>query len=149
LKNLAPTSPQEGPPLPKAMNIKWPWKREGKAPQKIEKGIKIFTGPELPTPFGKVKLPDAELPPIGFPKLDENGKKALLHAIGSDLTIIPGLIPWVGDIIGDTLSDLHTAEIRKLLMLEDYTKFLEYTKVGPDAMAILRVYVEKEILSEE
>jgi len=28
LKNLLPQSPNEGPPLPKGLAIKWPWKEE-------------------------------------------------------------------------------------------------------------------------
>ncbi len=27
LENLLPMSPTEGPPLPKSLNIRWPWKK--------------------------------------------------------------------------------------------------------------------------
>jgi len=141
LKNLAPTSPQEGPPLPKAMNIKWPWKGEGRAP-KVEKGIKIFTGPTVSTPFGRIKLPDAELPPLKLPKIDEQGGKALGHAVGSDLTVVFDFIPYVGDIISDNIQMMHHEQIRQLLGAR-YNKFVEYEKVHPSAIALLRTYIEE------
>jgi len=139
---LAPTLPAEGPPLPKAMGVRWPWKGEGKAPKIIEKGIKIFTGPTVSTPFGRIKLPDAELPPLKLPKIDEQGRKALGHAVGSDLTVVLDFIPYVGDIISDNIQMMHHEQIRQLLGAR-YNKFVEYEKVHPSAIALLRTYIEE------
>lgn len=108
--------------------------------------MKIFSGPEVPTPFGKIKLPDMETPPVKLPtKPDERGKKAIGHGLGEDLAQIPGLIPWIGAIVGDLLEDTHHAEIRKILTPGEYAKFTDYNKSLPTTLALIRALCYKEI----
>lgn len=107
--------------------------------------MKIFAGPELPTPFGTVKLPDLETPPISLPKMpDGRGFKAIGHGLGEDAAGIIGMIPWVGELIEDSLQDLHHAEIKKILTSDEYHKFAEYNKSFPSAVALARVLAFKE-----
>jgi len=92
----------------------------------------------IPTPFGSVYLPEHK---VGFPKLptfDEKTRNAMKHAIAMDLSMIPGLIPWAGDIISETVSDLHTAELRKILTSKEYDRFVKYDKVNPNTIALMR-----------
>ncbi|GAI02858.1 unnamed protein product, partial [marine sediment metagenome] len=92
----------------------------------------------IPTPFGTVNLPEHK---IGLPKLpsfDEKSRAAMKHAIAMDLSMIPGLIPYVGDIISETVSDLHIAELRKILTPSEYDRFVKYDKVNPNVVALMR-----------
>lgn len=108
--------------------------------------MKLFTGPKIPTPFGEIKVPDAETPPIRLPKMpDERGKKAIGHGIGEDAASILGIIPWVGELAEDALQDTHHAEIRKILTAEEYRKFAEYNKSFPSAIAMIRTVCFKEV----
>jgi len=107
--------------------------------------MKIFEGPTLPTPFGKVKLPDLETPPLSLPSMpDEHARKAIGHGIGEDLANIPGIIPWVGEIIEDALEDTHHAEIKKILTADEYSKFAEYNKSLPTTLALARTFCFKK-----
>lgn len=92
----------------------------------------------IPTPFGKVSLPEHK---IGLPKLpsfDEKSRNAMKHAVAMDASMVPGLIPFVGDIISETVSDLHTAELRKILTPSEYDRFVKYDKVNPNVIALMR-----------
>jgi len=100
--------------------------------------VTLFKKIEIPTPFGTVELPEITIPaPFEFPRveLDERRRKALMHAVGAD---IGSLIPWVGDI----LEDLHSTEIKKLLTPDEYARFLEETKFGPDTIALIRTWTK-------
>lgn len=108
--------------------------------------MKIFTGPEVPTPFGGIKLPDLETPPISLPKMpDERGFKAIGHSLGEDAAQIVGIVPWIGDIAEDILEDLHHAEIKKLLTPDEYRRFAEYNKSFPSAVAMIRTFCFREV----
>jgi len=92
----------------------------------------------IPTPFGDVHLPEHK---IGLPKppsFDEKSRAAMKHAIAMDLSMVPGLIPYVGDIISETVSDLHVAELRKILTPSEYNRFVKYDKVNPNVVALMR-----------
>lgn len=92
----------------------------------------------IPTPFGSVYLPEHK---VGLPKpppFDEKSRSAMKHAIAMDASMVPGLIPFVGDIISETVSDLHTAELRKILTPSEYDRFVKYDKVNPNVIALMR-----------
>jgi len=102
--------------------------------------MKLFTGPQIPSPFGVIKMPDAETPPMKLPEIpDSRGRKAIGHGIGEDAASILGVIPWVGELVEDALQDTHHAEIKKILTAEEYRKFAEYNKSFPSAIALARV----------
>ena len=103
--------------------------------------MKLFSGPTIGTPFGKVKLPDCELPPLELPtRPDEHARKAILHGVGEDLSGVIGLIPWIGDLVADAIADTHHAEIKKLLTSEEYDRFAEFNKSLPTAPALIRTF---------
>lgn len=92
----------------------------------------------IPTPFGKVSLPEHK---IGLPKLppfDEKSRNAMKHAIAIDASMVPGMIPIVGDIVADVVEDLHAAELRKILDPQQYDEFLKQDKIAPATIAMMR-----------
>lgn len=108
--------------------------------------MKILSGPKVPTPFGEIKLPDLETPPIEVPKKpDKRDYQLLGHGLGEDLAGVVGLIPWVGDIIEDALEDMHHAEIKKILTNEEYSRFAEYNKAMPTTVALARTLLFKKV----
>ena len=102
--------------------------------------MKIFEGPEIPTPFGgTIKLPDLETPPLSLPAMpDGRAAKAIGHGLGEDAAQLIGLIPWIGDIAEDILEDLHHAEIKDILTADEYREFAEYNKAFPTTIALIR-----------
>ncbi|MBA7703877.1 hypothetical protein ES703_112674 [subsurface metagenome] len=92
----------------------------------------------IPTPFGAVHLPEKKIELPKFPAFDEKSRDAMKHAIAIDLSMIPGLLPFVGDVIADVVEDLHAAELRKILTLEQYDRFLIEDKVAPAVIAMAR-----------
>ncbi len=107
-----------------------------------EEPPKLFppTLPEttIPTPFGSVHLPEHK---IGLPKLpsfDEKSRAAMKHAIAIDASMVPGIIPWIGDVVSDVVEDLHTAELRKILTASQYNEFVKQDKIAPASIAMLR-----------
>jgi hypothetical protein len=111
---------------------------------KFGDAVKILPGFDVPTPFGTLHLADVVLPPLAKPKLTEEEKNAMRLAIGSDLAMLPGEIPIVGDFIEDALMHIHRAEIVKHLKPEQQTQFLEYAKGGPDSIALLRLFLKEK-----
>ena len=100
--------------------------------------IKILEKLSFPTLFGDVELPQIMVPaPFEFPEVevDERKRKAFMHAVGADISSV---IPWVGDV----LEDLHIVEIKKILTPEEFVRFLDETKVGPDTIALIRVWTK-------
>jgi len=100
--------------------------------------LKILDKTTFPTPFGDVEFPEiVVLAPFEVPKfeVDERKRKALMHGVGAD---IGSLIP----LVGDAIEDLHTTEIKKLLTPDEFAKFLEETKVGPDTIALLKMWTK-------
>lgn len=108
--------------------------------------MKIFSGPDIPTPFGKIKLPDLETPPLKLPSIpDDHARRAIGHGLGEDAAQIIGLIPWMGDIVEDILEDMHHAEIKNILTADEYRKFAQYNKSFPTAVAMIRTLCFKEV----
>lgn len=92
----------------------------------------------IPTPFGKVSLPEHKIEPPRLPSLDEKSRSAMKHAIAIDISMIPGLIPYLGDIVADVVEDLHAAELRKILTSKQYDEFLKQDKIAPATIAMAR-----------
>lgn len=93
---------------------------------------------KVPTPFGNVHLPEHK---VGLPKLppfDEKSRSAMKHAIAIDVSMVPGLIPWVGDVVADIVEDLHAAELRKILTPKQYNEFEKQDKIAPATIAMAR-----------
>ena len=92
----------------------------------------------IPTPFGKVHLPEHKLGPPKLPPIDEKSRSAMLHAIAIDGAMVPATIPWVGDALSDVIEDLHFAELRKVLTKEQYDEFIKQDKIAPATVAMAR-----------
>ncbi len=92
----------------------------------------------VPTPFGSVHLPEHKIGLPKLPSLDERTRSAMKHAIGIDLSLIPAMIPWVGDVIADVVEDLHFAELRKALTSKEYDEFIKQDKIAPAIIAMAR-----------
>lgn len=109
--------------------------------------VVIMSGIKIPTPFGgSISTPPIETPPLTLPKMpDDHARKAIGHALGEDASQIVALIPWAGDVLSDILSDLHYAEIVKILTPDEYQKFVEYNKMFPSSVAMVRTLCFKEV----
>ena len=92
----------------------------------------------IPSPFGRVSLPEHKIERPRLPSFDEKSRSAMKHAIAIDLSMIPGLIPWVGDVVADVVEDLHAAELRKILTSKQYDEFLKQDKIAPATIAMAR-----------
>lgn len=103
----------------------------------------FFQVREVPTPFGRVNLPAMEVPRRGLPQVDERRKRALRHAVATDLTGVLGLIPWVGGLVGGQIADLHGAEMRKILTRTEMDNFVKADKQIPsNGLALLYSFVK-------
>jgi len=109
--------------------------------------MQILPSIEIPTPFGGIiSTPPLETPPLSLPaKPNDRAMKAIGHGLGEDAAQIIGLIPFVGDILEDILEDLHHAEIKKILTDKEYSKFAQYNKSFPTAIALARTLCFKEV----
>ena len=92
----------------------------------------------VPTPFGEVHLPEHKVKLPKLPPFDEKSRNAMKHAIAIDASMVPGLIPFVGDVVADVVEDLHAAELRKILTSGEYDEFLKQDKVAPAIIAMAR-----------
>jgi len=101
---------------------------------------KIFSGPNIPTPFGRVQLPDGELPPFQLPTIpDKKGRAAIGHAMGHDLANVLSFIPLVGTPLAEGLTDLHFYNLKQSLTPAQYEKFVKYDKFLPtDILPLVR-----------
>jgi len=101
-----------------------------------------FSSRKLPTPFGRVTLPSMEVPRRGLPQVDERRRKAVKHAVATDLTGILSIVPYVGSLVGGQISDLHYAEMRKILTPQELNRFIEEDKRIPsNGLALLYSFV--------
>ncbi|MBA7650897.1 hypothetical protein ES703_58711 [subsurface metagenome] len=97
-----------------------------------------FPETRVPTPFGTVRLPQHKIEIPKLPPLDKKSMGAMKHAIAIDGSMIPGLLPFVGDVVADIVEDLHTAELRKILTAKQYDEFLKQDKIAPATIAMMR-----------
>lgn len=105
-----------------------------------------FPERRIPTPFGKVGLPQkALLPRLRAIDLDERQRRAVVHAIAIDLTMIPALVPFVGDALAEFLEGMHASELRDIMTLEEFAAFTKaYDKIsGPKTLGLLRTFLEQ------
>ena len=103
--------------------------------------MKVRLLPEVKIPLIDVSLPAIELPefpPKPIPKLDERQINALRYAIMDDLA---GVIP----VVGDSLSDIACAELKKKLTPSEYEQFLQENKWLPSTLAVLKVFTEQAV----
>jgi hypothetical protein len=98
----------------------------------------------IPTPFGQVSLPEYKIDRPRLPTFNEKNTRAMKQALGIDLSMIPGLIPIVGDILADVVEDLHGAELRKILTPKQYDEYLKQDKVAPSTIAMARTLSKGE-----
>ena len=102
-------------------------------------------GFNIPTPFGSIKLPDLEPPPMALPKMpSSHERRAIGHAAGGDLASLVGMIPVVGVIIADPIQDMHHAELNKEFSKEERLSFDYYNKLFPNTIAAARVMLFKK-----
>jgi len=99
----------------------------------------------IPTPFGVVHLPEKKIEPPKLPPFNEKTREAMAHAIAIDLSMIPGLIPLVGDVVADVVEDLHGAELRKILTTKQYDEFIKQDKIAPAIIAMARTLTKQEV----
>ena len=92
----------------------------------------------IPTPFGAVHLPEKKIELPKLPSFNEKSREAMKHAIGIDLSLIPAMIPWLGDVVSDVVEDLHFAELRKSLTPKQYDEFINQDKIAPAIIAMAR-----------
>jgi len=106
----------------------------------------LINGPRIPTPFGgSLKLPDLESPPLALPSMpDAKGMKVIGHALGSDVSQVFGIIPFVGGLLEDMLEDSHEAEIRSILTPLQYNTYEAHNKALPSALAAVRTLAFKK-----
>ena len=97
----------------------------------------------IPTPFGRVSLPEHKIEWPRLPSFDEKSRSAMLHAIAIDGSMVPGMIPWVGDVVADVVEDLHFAELRKSLTPKQYDEFIQQDKIAPAVIAMARTLTKK------
>lgn len=92
----------------------------------------------IPTPFGKVSLPEHKIGLPKLPSLDGQSRNAMKHAIAIDGAMVPAMIPAIGDALSDVIEDLHFAELRKILTPRQYEEFIKQDKISPATIAMMR-----------
>lgn len=103
-----------------------------------------FPRMRIPTPFGDVHLPEHKVSLPKLPRFDEKSRSAMKHAIAIDVSMVPGMLPVVGDIVADVVEDLHGAELRKVLSSKEYDEFLKQDKIAPATIAMARTLTKGE-----
>jgi len=89
------------------------------------------------TPFGKVEVPQPELPPTEPPKMTKRRHDAMKHAVGLSIAQLAPFPP-----ISDTAEDLHGKELRDTLTSEELDKYVRYDKTAPSLVALTRTFME-------
>jgi len=103
-----------------------------KVPEKDEKKpIPILT------PFGKVEVPQPELPPAEPPKMTRRRHEAMKHAVGLSIAQLVPIPP-----VSDAAEDIHGKELRDILTPEEKEKYIRYDKTAPSLAALTRTFME-------
>jgi len=106
----------------------------------------LLPSKRISTPFGKVKTPPIELPPLEPPlrpdQLSKRQDKAFDHAVGVTGAQIVGSIPVIGTALSDMLEDMHGPKLKKLLTAEEREKFIKYDRTYPTLIAFMRAIQE-------
>ena len=106
--------------------------------------MRLLPEKEVQTPFGSINLPSMETPVLASPQVDNRRRKALKHALATDLTGVLGLIPYVGNLIGGQIADLHFAEMKKILTSQELDRYVEADKRIPsNGLALLYSFVRE------
>ena len=101
--------------------------------------------PEVPTstPLGEIHLPEVSAPIPYPPQVDARRREAIKAAVGTDLSSVIGIIPWVGDVASDIIEDIFGAKIKRTLTPGEYNTYLKYDKLGPSTYAMLRTFTRR------
>jgi len=94
------------------------------------------------TPFGKVEVPQPELPPTEPPKMTKRRHEAMKDATATTLGQVLGLLPVVGDAMADVVEDLHGKELRDTLTERELTEYQKQDKVSPSVIALARTFMK-------
>jgi len=111
--------------------------------KKMVVGRRILSTRGFPTPFGQINLPEINTPVMRLPEMDSRRRKAVKHVVATDLTGILAFVPYLGAALGGQLSDLHYAEVRKILTPEELNRYIEADKRIPaNGPALLYSFVK-------
>lgn len=115
---------------------------------KFGERVALIPEQEIQTPFGMVKTPAWELPPLKIPKLDDRQKVAVRHGLGIDGADLIEKIPFASTVMGvvaDTVRAMHEQALKEILSPDEYALFRKYDKQFPSFIAVGRTFLEKEI----
>ena len=96
------------------------------------------------TPFGRIKLPEVRLPELHEVELDARKREVLKAAVGIDASQAVAIVPVVGDIIADTIEDIHQEALRETLNDAEFRAYTKYDKLGPSTLAVARTFMREE-----
>jgi len=97
---------------------------------------------EVLTPFGKVEVPQPELPSAEPPKMTKRRHNAMKDATATTLGQALGFIPVVGDAMADVIEDLHGKELRDTLTERELAEYQKQDKVAPSVIALARTFMK-------
>ena len=98
---------------------------------------------DMPTPLGRIRLPEISVPMIAPPDLNENRREALKAAIGVDVSSLVGVIPVVVDIASDVIEDVFGENIKRSLSSQELSTYMRYDKLGPSTYAMMRTFARR------
>ena len=96
------------------------------------------------SPLGNVRLPEISLPHLCGLRMDERKRDSIKYAVAVDVSELIGEIPVVGPIVGRMVEDIHVAEIRDMLGVEELILYMHFNKCGPAVPPMIRMYMEQE-----
>lgn len=114
-----------------------------KAAMKIHEKLPELPEIRVPGPFGTIGLPALKPPPPRLPEVDGRRRRGVKLAVLSDVASVVGVIPVVGDILSDIISDTATKELRDTLTPEEFERYLRHDRFGPSTVAIVRTFAER------
>ena len=114
--------------------------RPAKAYNKTRRLLPRLPEVDFPTPFGQIKTPEFELPPLEPISVNERQREAYKAAIAIDLTFPISFIPVVGDLVADVLEDTYAEKLRESLTDAELTTYLRHDKAGPSTLAMVRTF---------
>ena len=116
----------------------------GRAINSASKHLPYLREQPIPTPFGRVKLPEIKLPEVHEVELDEHKRKVLKATVGIDVAQVFGIVPVVGDLVADVFEDTHAEVLRETLNDAEFRAYTKYDKLGPSTLAIARTFMKRD-----
>lgn len=108
--------------------------------QKAQSLVEVFPVIEsitIPTPFGALHTQRIELPDIVPPRFKPEDREAIKAALGMTIGNAIELIPVVGDIVGQIISDHYAPLVRESLSASEYAEYQKKEKLFPPIVALL------------